>query len=231
MVKESQIKVKQLYFLLVKVKIYLDLLLKLIRNGVKMERELVIGGFYRHFKNKLYQVKGIAYHSETKEKMVVYQALYGDYSLYVRPYDMFMSEVDHVKYPDVKQIYRFEQVYLDGSQSQDNQGDSIKLQSQENQGNSQKLQSQDNQAETSKPQTQEELVDSRLIRFLDIDTYQEKLKYLETIKDNLDDKIIDAMAASLDTEVPQGKIYDRFVSLKKVISAHAKYECTRLRNN
>ena len=63
------------------------------------------------------------------------------------------------------------------------------------------------------------------------DTYQEKLKYLETIKDNLDDKIIDAMAASLDTEVPQGKIYDRFVSLKKVISAHAKYECTRLRNN
>ena len=231
MVKESQIKVKQLYFLLVKVKIYLDLLLKLIRNGVKMERELVIGGFYRHFKNKLYQVKGIAYHSETKEKMVVYQALYGDYSLYVRPYDMFMSEVDHVKYPDVKQIYRFEQVYLDGTQSQDNQGDSIKLQSQENQGNSQKLQNQDNQAETSKPQTQEELVDSRLIRFLDIDTYQEKLKYLETIKDNLDDKIIDAMAASLDTEVPQGKIYDRFVSLKKVISAHAKYECTRLRNN
>ena len=196
-----------------------------------MERELVIGGFYRHFKNKLYQVKGIAYHSESKEKMVVYQALYGDYSLYVRPYDMFMSEVDHVKYPDVKQIYRFEQVYLDGTQSQDNQGDSIKLQSQENQGNSKKLQNQDNQAETSKPQTQEDLVDSRLIRFLDIDTYQEKLKYLETIKDNLDDKIIDAMAASLDTEVPQGKIYDSFVSLKKVISAHAKYECTRLRNN
>lgn len=196
-----------------------------------MERELVIGGFYRHFKNKLYQVKGIAYHSETKEKMVVYQALYGDYSLYVRPFDMFMSEVDHVKYPDIKQIYRFEQVFLDGSQSHDNQGGGLKLQSHDNQGDSLKLQNQDNKADGPKQQNQDEQVDSRLIRFLDTDTYQEKLKYLETIKDNLDDKIIDAMAASLDTEVPQGKIYDRFVSLKKVISAHAKYECTRLRNN
>lgn len=195
-----------------------------------MERELVIGGFYRHFKNKLYQVKGIAYHSETKEKMVVYQALYGDYSLYVRSYDMFMSEVDHVKYPDVKQIYRFEQVFLDGSQSQENlRGDLDSVSQQDYSEN--RTDEEDGRRDQKKDGILDEQVDSRLIRFLDTDTYQEKLKYLETIKDNLDDKIIDAMAASLDTEVPQGKIYDRFISLKKVISAHAKYECTRLRNN
>ena len=195
-----------------------------------MERELVIGGFYRHFKNKLYQVKGIAYHSETKEKMVVYQALYGDYSLYVRPFDMFMSEVDHVKYPDIKQIYRFEQVFLDGSQSQENLGCDLDSVSQQDYLEN-RTDEEDSRRDQKRDDILEEQVDSRLIRFLDTDTYQEKLKYLETIKDNLDDKIIDAMAASLDTEVPQGKIYDRFVSLKKVISAHAKYECTRLRKN
>ena len=73
-------------------------------------REIRQGQFYRHFKGGLYQVMAIATHSETNEKMVVYQALYGDYGIYVRPYDMFASEVDHEKYPDIKKQYRFEKI-------------------------------------------------------------------------------------------------------------------------
>jgi hypothetical protein len=75
-----------------------------------MKRELKIHGVYRHFKGNLYIVEGVARHSETDEMMVVYRQLYGEHALWCRPLEMFLSEVDHKKYPDVKQKYRFEEV-------------------------------------------------------------------------------------------------------------------------
>ena len=69
------------------------------------------GDVYRHFKQKDYLILNTnVIHSETKERMILYQALYGHHEVYVRPYDMFMSRVDKEKYPDVKQVWRFEKV-------------------------------------------------------------------------------------------------------------------------
>lgn len=71
-------------------------------------REIKINGIYKHFKGDYYLVLDVATYTETGELCVVYRALYGDNLLWVRPLSMFLSEVDHEKYPDVKQKYRFE---------------------------------------------------------------------------------------------------------------------------
>ena len=81
------------------------------------EHDIQVGDIVQHFKREwvsaytyeyLYKVLAVAHHTENGEKLMIYQALYAPFKICARPYDMFMSEVDREKYPDIKQKYRFE---------------------------------------------------------------------------------------------------------------------------
>lgn len=210
-----------------------------------MERKLVTGGFYRHFKDKLYQVKGVAVHSETKEKMVVYQALYGDYGLYVRPYDMFLSEVDHYKYPDVQQKYRFELIDIKTGKSLEEPEKDLRADIQvsssekttiqpvniykENKQENNDINNWGSSSIEQADEKEEEVEESKLIKFLDAYDYKQKLDILTSMRGELTDGLIDIMAESIEVAVPEGDINDRYNSLKKCLMAHTKYEGLRLR--
>lgn len=158
---------------------------------------------YRHFKNNLYQIITLAVHSETKEELVIYQALYGEFGIYARPLEMFMSEVDHEKYPQVRQKYRFEKVSADEEAQREE--------------------------EQQKEEQQEELPDMDLMEFLDADSMEEKRRILIAMKPRITDRLINDIAASLDITVDEGELEKRYKDLLYCVETMNRFEVDRLR--
>ncbi|MCR5676668.1 MAG: DUF1653 domain-containing protein [Agathobacter sp.] len=160
------------------------------------------GEFYRHFKNKMYQIINIAKHSETGEELVIYQALYGEFGIYARPLSMFVSEVDHEKYPQVTQKWRFEKV------SPGSNGDAP--------------------AEPVVEAVTEPIevngIHPKLMEFLDADSMEEKYKVLSSMKDVITDSMIDSMAVVCDLVIEKGDLIKRYDDLKHAIATRQRYE-------
>lgn len=186
------------------------------------ERRPQPGELYMHFKKKMYQILTIAKHSETGEELVIYQALYGDYLVYARPLTMFTSEVDHVKYPEVTQQYRFEKVDRNNLEPQ-----GTTQTGPEPQGTTPACP----EPVCLEPvcQEDEETADPRLLCFLDADTYKEKYEVLVELQNKMTDRLINDFAVILDVVIPEGELSNRYEQLKQSIATMAKYENSRLR--
>ena len=176
------------------------------------------GQIYRHFKGHLYQIVAIARHSETLEALVIYQALYGDFQVYARPLHMFMSELDKEKYSDVKQRERFELVRVANEITMDE----AYVETEEMVPPVAELT--EVQTEPQAPQ-----LDTGVEEFLDADSYEEKMRIFTGMQHRLTDDMINIMAISLDTEVPEGELEERIASLKNFLLMQVKYECSRVR--
>lgn len=198
------------------------------------------GEIYRHFKNKTYQILAVARHSETEELYVVYQALYGDYQTYVRPYDMFISPVDREKYPDMSQEYRFAYVASPAEticQSKDMQAgkasvdDTTKALTQERKALAQEVAGQPEIPLEKEAEVDAELqgVNPHFLDFLDADTYSRKYDIVTEMEDELDDHLINQMAASIDEIIEDGRLEDRILQLEACLRTKARYELNRAR--
>ena len=187
------------------------------------------GTFYRHFKNKLYQVIAVATHSETGEKMVVYQALYGDYQVYVRPLEMFISPVDREKYPDVVQQYRFEQVFPGQmTVSQQNETPSA--------GQNARVWKngeRDDQAVIvgyDQEQQEETMGHEWLERFLDADRLEDRLAVLKQLAGHVTQKELDCIFLPLDLHPETEKTkMEQIMDLRRHIQLLRRYDGGRLR--
>ena len=181
---------------------------------------------YRHFKGNIYQIRCLAKHSETGEMMVVYQAMYDTFQIYVRPLDMFMEEVDHDKYPDVKQKYRFELVQDTDNTAEPDEARDLEQVSEQMRTETETPQEVSMQTAESDEQVH---IDPLVMEFLDADTYEQRLDILAALHDRVTDDMINTMAVAVDLEIKDGDIEERYTELKRCLITFEKYECNRLR--
>lgn len=173
------------------------------------------GEKYLHFKNKLYQIIAIAQHSETGEKLVIYQALYGTFQIYARPLSMFVSPVDKEKYPQVKQKYRFQWVEFKKTGQESSKTETTKMSGAESKKEAVPI------SRTSAEQ--------KMMAFFDADTIEDKYKILLEMREEITDRMINNMAVVLDVVIEEGPLDLRYEELKACLRTMQRYECNRLR--
>ena len=200
------------------------------------------GERYRHFKNKLYQIVAVASHSETGEQMVVYQALYGDFGVWVRPLSMFLEPVDREKYPDTAQVYRFERVDAPcaGGDSTAAAGGREASPAIYGSGSVPAVfggrgMAAGSTLDTAAPQSadgdpdREAQPDPLLLEFLDCESVEDQLAVLQKMKGKVGQGVIDSLCLCLDSKPSTGSLDEQLDSIRQDLRMQQRYDASRLR--
>ena len=184
------------------------------------------GEFYRHFKNRLYQVIAVAYDAETEQQVVVYQALYGDYRVWVRPLENFLSRTDREKYPEASQEWRFERVQPAEAAPRQEAAPA----------------SSEKTVTPAAPELKESpapaapaVEDGRtgtqvLLAFLDAETREEKKAVLVSGMDRLTQRELDSIYMALEMPAQEGDVRAQVSGILSWMKTQERYESSRLRD-
>ncbi len=203
------------------------------------------GEFYKHFKGQLYQVRALAENSEDNTPMVVYQAMYAPFKIWVRPLSMFLEKLDKEKYPDAAQEYRFERIILDDRQNTEAAEPDI-VQSEKSAAVTNTIHPEEAitvsdeeitdallsgqvERKLSGKISDNQLAAKGLMIFLDAENYHDKRHIFSSLEPYLNDTMLNNIAVTLDLVLDEGSKEQHFETILNCLETHEHYECNRLR--
>lgn len=196
----------------------------------------VAGQIYKHFKGNLYKVLAVAVHTESEEKLVVYQSVDNPDRVFARPLEMFMSDIDRFRYPLIRAKYRFtlvsepeeetngeetkEEETKEETLNEDTRGEDVKDEETEEQSDDDSAVYKDNG---------ELVIDPYVEGVLDEKEFSKKIEFFEMLRGKCSEDMLTTIAISLDIQLQEGSIEDKYSQILRTLKMHEKYETSRLR--
>ena len=191
----------------------------------------VAGQIYKHFKGNLYKVLAVAVHTESEEKLVVYQSVENPDRVFARPLEMFMSDIDRFRYPLIRAKYRFTLVSepeeetngeetKEETPNEDTKEEDVKDEETEEQSDDDSAVYKDNG---------ELVIDPYVEGVLDEKEFSKKIEFFEMLRGKCTEDMLTTIAISLDIQLQEGSIEDKYSQILRTLKMHEKYETSRLR--
>lgn len=196
----------------------------------------VAGQIYKHFKGNLYKVLAVAVHTESEEKLVVYQSVENPDRVFARPLEMFMSDIDRFRYPLIRAKYRFTLV---SEPEVENNGEETKEEETKEETLNEDTKEEDVKDEETEEQSDDDsavykdngelVIDPYVEGVLDEKEFSKKIEFFEMLRGKCTEDMLTTIAISLDIQLQEGSIEDKYSQILRTLKMHEKYETSRLR--
>lgn len=196
----------------------------------------VAGQIYKHFKGNLYKVLAVAVHTESEEKLVVYQSVENPDRVFARPLEMFMSDIDRFRYPLIRAKYRFTLV---SEPEEETNGEETKEEEIKEETLNEDTKEEDVKDEETEEQSDDDsavykdngelVIDPYVEGVLDEKEFSKKIEFFEMLRGKCTEEMLTTIAISLDIQLQEGSIEDKYSQILRTLKMHEKYETSRLR--